>query len=195
MHLFTLEHSKSAYRADFALYGTASAALAVYLMVEAPHALRLELAALAIAGLAGWTLVEYGLHRFVLHGLQPFSTWHAEHHRRPTALICTPTVLSGSLIALLVFLPALLLSDMWRACALTCGMLTGYLGYTITHHAIHHWRSDSAWLRKRRLWHALHHTPSGPPGHYGVTSAFWDYVMGSRQRAENRLRWPGSGKP
>jgi cyclopropane-fatty-acyl-phospholipid synthase len=196
MHLFTLEHSKLAYRADFVLYGAASAALAVFLMVAAPRGLRLELAALAIAGLVGWTLIEYLLHRFVLHGLKPFSTWHAEHHHRPTALICTPTVLSGTLIAVLIFLPALLLGDLWRACALTCGMLVGYLGYAITHHAIHHWRMDSAWLRQRKLWHALHHTPNGPPGHYGVTSAFWDHVLGGRSHAtKHAARRPGSGKP
>jgi hypothetical protein len=66
----------------------------------------LELVALALLGLVAWTLLEYALHRFVLHGLQPFRTWHAEHHRRPRALIGTPTILSATLIAALGGHPA-----------------------------------------------------------------------------------------
>ena len=181
MHPFTLEHSRSAYRADFVLYGIASAALAAFLAVAGPRADRMEIAAFASMGLASWTFIEYVLHRFVLHGLRPFSTWHAEHHRRPKALICTPTILSAALIAALVFLPALFLGDLWRACAFTFGVLTGYLAYTITHHATHHWHSGNAWVRARKRWHALHHSPVMRPGHYGVTSAFWDHVFGSNR--------------
>jgi len=70
------------------------------------------------------------------------------------------------------------LGDLWRASALTLGLLTGYLGYAITHHAIHHWRADNAWLKERKYWHALHHH-SEQPGCYGVTSSVWDRVFGS----------------
>ena len=127
MGLFSLEHSKAAYRFDFAAYGFAVAALAVVLVVAAPRELGWEIVALALLGLAGWTAIEYALHRFVLHGLPPFSRWHAEHHQRPQALICAPTVVSASLIFVLIFLPALLFGDVWLACALTLGVLTGYL--------------------------------------------------------------------
>ncbi len=61
-----------------------------------------------------WIAVEYALHRFVLHGLRPFSKWHAEHHRSPAALICTPTWVSALLIAVFVVLPTLWLCDIWR---------------------------------------------------------------------------------
>src|SRR5450755_4103283 len=114
MGLFTLEHGKAAYRVDFAAYGTAVVALAAFLVASTPHARRLEIGVLACVALMSWTAIEYALHRFVLHGLEPFRSWHAEHHRRPTALICTPTILSAALIATLVFLPALLLGDVWR---------------------------------------------------------------------------------
>src|SRR5665647_1936102 len=169
MQLFTLEHSKLVYRADFALYGAASVGLAVFLMVASPRGQRLVVVAFVLVGLLSWTLIEYILHRFVLHGLPPFSAWHAAHHRRPTALISTPTLLSASLIAALVFLPEWALGGLWDACALTFGVLTGYLAYSIMHHATHHWRSDNAWFRRRQHWHALHHRPIRQPGHYGVT--------------------------
>jgi sterol desaturase/sphingolipid hydroxylase (fatty acid hydroxylase superfamily) len=82
MSLFTLEHSRWAYREDFALYGTAVAVFAAFLLVAGPRELRLEIWALALLGLASWSAIEYALHRFVLHGLQPFQHWHAQHHHR-----------------------------------------------------------------------------------------------------------------
>src|SRR6185437_13158272 len=102
MGLFALEHGNAAYRADFALYATAVAALATFLFAAGPHTLRLESLALVGVGLVTWTAIEYLLHRFVLHGVAPFKDWHEEHHQRPTALICAPTILSASLILVLV---------------------------------------------------------------------------------------------
>src|ERR1035441_8414894 len=188
MGLFTIEHGEAAYRADFALYGIAVAALAVFLPVAGPPGLQLQLLALALLGLASWTAIEYAIHRFVLHGLAPFKRWHEEHHQRPTALIGAPTILSASLIFGLVFLPALALGGPWRACALTLGVLTGYLLYAITHHAAHHWHAESAWLKRRKRWHALHHHNAGQLGGYGVTSAFWDHVFGTARASAASVR-------
>ncbi len=182
MGIFSLEHGRAAYRADFALYGLAVVALAVFLLVAGPHERRLEIDASILAGLVSWTAIEYLLHRFVLHGVRPFSRWHAEHHQRPMALICAPTLFSAALIVVLVFLPALALGNVWRACALTLGVLAGYLSFSITHHATHHWCADGAWLKRRKRWHALHHHASGRSGCYGVTSGFWDRVFGSIRR-------------
>jgi len=185
MAVFTFEHSRFAYFADFALYGGAVVVLAAFLLIAAPGDQWLEIVTFATVGLGGWTAIEYVLHRFVLHGLQPFRRWHVEHHRRPAAPISTPTILSATLIIVLVFLPSLLLGDLWRACALTLGLLTGYFGYAITHHAVHHWRTNNAFLKRRKRWHALHHH-SEQAGCYGVTSSFWDLVFGSSHHAEQR---------
>lgn len=184
MHIFTLEHSKTAYRVDFALYCAIVVGLAVFLMINGPREQRVEIIVFALAGLISWTAIEYALHRFVLHGLQPFRRWHEEHHRRPMALIFTPTILSAALIVILIFIPALLVVGLWCAFALTLGVLTGYLSYTITHHAVHHWRADSGWLKRRKRWHALHHHRIEQSGYYGVTSSFLDHVFGSIQRAD-----------
>lgn len=181
MKLFRSRQSKDAIRATFAcfaVYGLAIAAMAAWGLAHGPRDRWLELALFAVLGLAGWTLAEYVLHRFVLHGLRPLRDWHAVHHLRPSALICTPLWLSAALIAALVFLPALLLGDGWRAGALTLGLTTGYLIYSITHHAIHHGRIQFAWLNRRRAWHALHHH-MGQPGCYGVTTSFWDHALHS----------------
>jgi sterol desaturase/sphingolipid hydroxylase (fatty acid hydroxylase superfamily) len=190
MRLFTLEHSKASYIADFVIYVVAVLALTTYLLIDGPKDYGLEILTFVLIGLAGWTAIEYIFHRFVLHSLQPFKSWHEEHHLRPNALICLPTVLSAALIVTLVFLPALLLWGVWHASAVTLGVLAGYLAYTITHHATHHWHSDNAWLKKRKRWHAIHHHVD-QLGYYGVTTSFWDYMFGSthqrslQQKAEN----------
>jgi sterol desaturase/sphingolipid hydroxylase (fatty acid hydroxylase superfamily) len=188
MALLTMEHGSTAYRVDFALYGLAIAALAGFLCLAVPPSQRLESVAVTAIGVASWTIVEYALHRFVLHGLAPFKHWHEEHHRRPTALIFAPTLLSSSLIVVLVFLPALALGGLWRACALTLGILCGYLLYAITHHATHHWQAESAWLKRRKRWHAIHHHRTGRPAGFGVTSAFWDHVFASAPRPATKRR-------
>ena len=185
MGLLTTEHGKTGYLADFVLYAVASATMGVLLAVVAPYARRAEILAFALLGLMAWTLVEYVLHRFVLHGIPPFKAWHAEHHRRPRALIGTPTILSAALIAVLVFLPALVLSDLWRACALTFGLLTGYFVYAVVHHATHHWRADNAWLRQVKRHHSLHHSSIAAPSRYGVSSPFWDFVFGTNGRSDS----------
>lgn len=182
MEFFKLELSKLAYQVDFALYGMAVLLLTGFLLVTGARERWPEILARALAGIAGWTGIEYALHRFVLHGLQPFRRWHLLHHQRPMALICTPTIISAILFALLVFLPVLVLGGLLRSCALTVGVLIGYLAYAITHHAVHHWRSDNAWFKQRKRWHALHHGNIEHSGYYGVSSSFWDHVFGSNRR-------------
>ena len=54
MGLFTLEHSKLAYRADFALYGVAVISLTALLALDGPATQRFESVLWAVAGLAGW---------------------------------------------------------------------------------------------------------------------------------------------
>lgn len=179
MNPFSLEHGKAAYFADFVAYAVIVAALAALLAVSSPKGEGFSLIALAAAGLAGWTLAEYLLHRFVLHGLAPFRNWHTLHHRRPTALISTPTLLSAGLIVALVAAPAAFLGGRWDACALTVGVSGGYLAYAITHHATHHGRARGRWLRRRKYWHARHHHLGTPAGCYGVTGEFWDRVFGT----------------
>ncbi|MEO6031779.1 MAG: sterol desaturase family protein [Burkholderiaceae bacterium] len=191
MGLFSLEHSRAAYRADFALYGAAVVTLASFLVAAGPPGHYWGIATFALLGLASWTVIEYALHRFILHGLQPFQRWHVEHHRRPTALIGAPTILSATLIGALVFAPALLLGGPWRAGALTLGVLTGYLAYGITHHATHHWRADNAWLKQRKRWHARHHH-SLQPGCYGVTTTLWDHVFRTTAQTPRRPIDPAS---
>jgi sterol desaturase/sphingolipid hydroxylase (fatty acid hydroxylase superfamily) len=177
MGLVTLEHSKTAYVADFVIYGVAVVAATVLLTLKGSHPLHLIF--LALAGMLSWTLIEYCIHRFLFHTVQPFKGWHADHHNRPSALLGAPPLASGGLMALLIFLPALLLSNLWYATAFTTGVALGYLLYGLTHHGMHHWRSEWSWWKQRKVWHALHHHRAADAGHYGLTTSFWDRVFGT----------------
>lgn len=185
MTVWSLEHGKVAYVADHVLYAAAVVALGLYVTLGAPGAHPWGVAALVVLGIVVWTAVEYALHRFVMHGVQPFRRWHALHHERPAALICLPTALSAGLIATLVFLPALAWGGLWRASALTLGVLAGYLAYGLTHHATHHSRSHHPWIRERRRWHALHHHRGDRAVCYGVSTGFWDRLFGTAPAARS----------
>jgi sterol desaturase/sphingolipid hydroxylase (fatty acid hydroxylase superfamily) len=178
MRLITLEHSKATYVADFAFYITSVLFLSIYILTQNLYNQSLVMITFILIGIIGWTAIEYLFHRFILHGIQPFQNWHTEHHKRPRALICLPTALSAALIVTFIFLPALLVWDELRACALTLGLLIGYLAYTAIHHATHHWQRGSNWLDKRKHWHIMHHHVK-QNGFYGVTSSFWDFVFNS----------------
>lgn len=157
MPLISIEHSRNAHRADILFYGVAVLGIGSWLGLRAPQDMRLEVVTLAGVGLLGWSAIEYALHRFVLHRLQPFKRWHLEHHRRPLAWIGAPTWLSALLFGGLVGLPAVLGLGRWMGSALALGVLAGYLAHTFTHHALHHGKLDSEWLQRRKYAHARHH--------------------------------------
>jgi cyclopropane-fatty-acyl-phospholipid synthase len=194
MSLLSLEHSAAAYRLDFALYAVLCLASASTLLAASPQGTGAALVLWVLGGMALWSLLEYLLHRHVLHGLAPFSHWHAQHHLRPKALIASPTVLSLSLFVLLGSLPAWWLLGAWAALALTLGLLTSYLLYGLTHHLSHHgspaWLRRSAWISQRRVRHAMHHAAhhiaargdTCKPCHFGVSSSVWDTVFGTNTR-------------
>ncbi|BBP01335.1 sterol desaturase family protein [Sulfuriferula nivalis] len=174
-----LKHSKLAYRTYFALYLSAVVISLTVLLVTNPPEQSLILVSFALAGLASWTAIEYVMHRIILHELPFFSRWHMAHHQHPSILIRGTKVLSTIFIILLALLPALLLADIQHAFALSLGLITGYLGYALTHQAIHHCNTDHAWLKERQRWHVDCHHHSEQPICYGVTTEFWDRIFGS----------------
>src|SRR5262250_26520 len=89
-------------------------------------------------GLISWTLIEYSLHRFVFHGIEPKGLWgtltsefHLSHHEAvlthsPDLVITRP---AGSLpfAILFYFLFALLTWSFSAAALIQTGVFIGYL--------------------------------------------------------------------
>jgi sterol desaturase/sphingolipid hydroxylase (fatty acid hydroxylase superfamily) len=179
MTFFKLEHTKAFYYADFVAYIFVIVLVSGLLIGYAPRGAWLAIVMSVAGGLALWPLIEYALHRYVLHGLEPFRGWHMEHHNRPRAFIGTPTIFSAGLIFTLVFLPASASANVWVGTGLTLGVTIGYLAFSWTHHAVHYWRADTRWLRNRKRLHNIHHRP-GSACNYGVTTSFLDALFGTR---------------
>jgi sterol desaturase/sphingolipid hydroxylase (fatty acid hydroxylase superfamily) len=183
-----MQLSKWSYRADFAVYPLLVGAAGMQALA---HAGRTQIEAGIVAGLAGlfaWTAIEYGLHRWVLHRIEPFKRMHDAHHASPSAFIGTPTWFSA---ALFLAAWAVLAAELPRSVAagLAAGLMLGYLAYTLIHDAVHHRRArPGSWLQRAKLRHALHHRP-GSQSNFGVSTGLWDRVMGTADTAgENPAR-------
>jgi len=136
-------------------------------------------------GLLCWTLIEYLLHRFLLHyqarrrGIRHvIDTLHLGHHRDPAheAKITVP-VYASLPIAFAVFALFRVVSGGWGAAAiLMLGTIAGYLYYEAVHFRIH-CGSERGWLIGwQRANHCFHHFKASARC-FGVTTPLWDWVF------------------
>jgi len=135
-------------------------------------------AVLVVAGLAAWTLIEYVLHRWMLHGIEPFQRWHLAHHRHAGVTIRVPVLFSVLLVLAVVGLPALISGGSAYAAPLSAGMLLGNLLQEAVHHRLHDTRPAGRWLEARRRLHGFHHFCDERRG-YGTVTDLWDRVFGT----------------
>lgn len=136
-------------------------------------------AVIYVAGFAGWTLIEYVLHRALFHHAPVLSEIHKRHHDAPNELIGTPGWASGLIGVIAVAGPCWAVLGFDLGTAATAGLVTGYLLYVFVHYATHHWRPQrGTYLYRARMRHARHHHRSDE-GNFGVTTAFWDRVFGT----------------
>ena len=135
-----------------------------------------------IAGFMSSSLLEYVLHRWVLHGPPSMAKrGHAQHHAEPRALISTPlfVIMTGALAIwglLGLVLPAGL------AALLVFGLYAGYNYFALMHHLQHHRGNDLApvaSLRRLERLHHLHH--SRQVANFGITTTIWDRLFGTFQ--------------
>jgi sterol desaturase/sphingolipid hydroxylase (fatty acid hydroxylase superfamily) len=168
-----------AYYADFVVYPLVVLALLASYWVWAYDSRPVVwLAAILVGGFV-WTLMEYFIHRVILHHAVYVRDMHEMHHRAPTELIDTPIWMSLSFMLVGVLLLPWLVFGFGIASGFTIGMTIGYLAYGTMHHAMHHWRiRHGTYLYRAKRRHAQHHA-SLDEGNYGVSSPLWDYVFGT----------------
>ncbi len=168
--------SRVSFFADFYIYPTLAAALVGVAYAAAPSQWSASCIAVLI-GASVWTLVEYLLHRFVLHRVPWIKEQHEAHHNSHKELIGTPTWLSLTLTLASVLLPATLLTNLALGSGFTAGFMLGYLWYVAVHYGTHHWSAKSGSLFSRlQRRHAVHHHYD-VMGNFGVSSGLWDYVF------------------
>jgi len=143
--------------------------------------------ALFSAGLLSWGLVEYAVHRWVLHRIPraqgfnlPGNLTHLKHHDDPQSLQRLNVQLSESLpICLVYFLAAWAISGNWQAATyLFTGLMAGYFFYEYLDFQAHHGTSRNRLVRYLRKYHNQHHHFDATV-RYGVTSPLFDYLFGT----------------
>lgn len=136
------------------------------------------LSIMATLGYVTWGLLEYALHRWILHGpLTVARRGHMRHHANSTQLISTPIfviVISATLIWLLlsVFLPRSI------AAVFVGGMYVGYNCFAWIHHLQHHhaqFLSRFSYFRRLTRRHILHHNRASV--NFGISTGVWDHVF------------------
>ncbi len=167
------------YYSDFVVYPVVIAILTVAGIRDAGENGALAWIATAFACLGLWTLVEYLMHRFVLHRIPCIKQMHDRHHVDEHAPVGTPSWLSLGAHALIVFFPLWLVSSFAMASAGICGLMLGYLWYIGVHHILHYWHTGHlGYLYTLKRRHALHHHVDETIN-FGVTTLFWDRVFGT----------------
>ncbi|OMH84653.1 Ceramide very long chain fatty acid hydroxylase SCS7 [Zancudomyces culisetae] len=136
-----------------------------------------------------WTLLEYGIHRFVFHFDEMIPegtlsqvahfTLHGFHHFLPMdsmRLVMPP--------ALSVFLSIFVYSFM---CALfppgvqhgvIAGLSFTYVLYDEVHYWLHHGQFTVDYIKRLKSYHLEHHYRTYTYG-FGITSDFWDKIFGT----------------
>ncbi|QLQ81813.1 hypothetical protein HG537_0G00670 [Torulaspora globosa] len=139
-------------------------------------------------GMVVWTLIEYGLHRFLFHlddKIPEHNVFfalhfllHGVHHYLPMdryRLVMPPSlfVILCAPFYKLVFK----LLPLYVAYAGFAGGLFGYVCYDLTHYFLHHSKLPP-YMRRLKKYHLEHHYKNYQLG-FGVTSWFWDKVFGT----------------
>jgi len=167
------------YWATFVVDGVAAAAFG-WLGATRFHGSIIVGVALVVAGFFSWTLMEYLLHRFALHGWPKAAREHAKHHRDTRALISTPLMLIP-LLSTMIFAGLLYATSIGVAGLLTFGLYAGYNYFVIVHHMQHfhpELLARSPLFERNLRLHELHHRHPGT--HFGISVGLWDRVFGSR---------------
>jgi sterol desaturase/sphingolipid hydroxylase (fatty acid hydroxylase superfamily) len=139
----------------------------------------------AIAGAAAWTLLEYGIHRFLGHHRwfrgNRFGLEHVRHHAEGNYFAATiKKVALAVVVAIAVGGPAALWAGSVGAAAVA-GLLVAYGGYEILHRREHTHPGVGGYGRWARRHHFHHHFVD-PRSNHGVTSPIWDLVFATYRR-------------
>jgi sterol desaturase/sphingolipid hydroxylase (fatty acid hydroxylase superfamily) len=162
-----------------------AAVYCIYWSLSTGHVGRAVALVAVVMGFLAWTLLEYGLHRFVFHHV-PEMTFdskftqfmvHGYHHEFPNdrKRLVAPLLLSvpiGALIAGLYYM--LLGGSLWPSAY--AGTLFGYLTYDWTHYYTHHFRPTTRIGKFLRRYHMEHHYKDSQ-SHFGISSPLWDWVF------------------
>jgi len=135
-----------------------------------------------------WTLIEYGMHRFLFHidewlpdhsiALTVHFLLHGIHHNLPMdkmRLVMPPTLFAALQYPFTQL--AYFILPNWMANGVIAGAFMFYVLYDTMHYALHHSKLPT-YIKAMKVYHMEHHFRNYDAG-YGVTSPIWDWVFGT----------------
>ena len=141
-----------------------------------------------LCGALLFTLIEYSIHRWLLHSSGILTHLHGMHHDEPENI--SAFLFPTSLIVLGMF---------WMICTLgfhsqsasfvISGVGFTYFYYGLIHHAEHHVNMNRVpfrWLKSQWAAHKVHH--HFVDSNFGVITPFWDFVFGTHHKQLKRKR-------
>jgi len=143
-------------------------------------------AGLVLAGMAGWTLFEYAMHRYLFHLKTRWRlvNWliyvlHGNHHIEPGDPLrnVMPPILSVP-ISLCIWAAIVAVAGA-AGTWIFLGFMIGYVVYDVVHYACHQWPMRWPAARALKRHHMRHHHVDSD-ANYAITGLFWDRVFGSR---------------
>jgi len=161
-----------------------------------------KIAAALFLGAFTWTLLEYGIHRYLGHHPRvrknPFAKEHIRHHVEGDYFApWWKKAAAAVALAALVIGPAVFLASLWTGIAWVTGLVSFYLFYEVLHRLEHVHGGFGAYGRWARRHHFYHHFVDARFNH-GVTTPLWDHVFGTHRAPEvitvpRRLMMPWLG--
>ena len=136
-----------------------------------------------VSGVVTFTLIEYSIHRWMLHDpnnvLYPLHEVHHNEPERPSAFLFPTSIVVLGLVWL-VFAKGLHLPSLSFFIA---GIAAGYCYFGAIHHLEHSIRINQIpwrWMQKRWAAHSVHHRLN--QNNFGVMTSFWDHVFGTQMK-------------
>jgi len=149
-----------------------------------------------VLGGVGWTLAEYGIHRFLGHRFtrNPFGVEHTAHHAGHEVFGPAYLKVLASLAVGVVLVPSAVgILGQAGGIAWCAGFYAAYAGYEIVHRRLHMRAPVGAYGRWARKHHFAHHFMN-PGMNHGVTSPVWDWVFRTHLRVD-QVRVPSHRVP
>jgi cyclopropane-fatty-acyl-phospholipid synthase len=154
-----------------------------------------------------WTLTEYLVHRFVLHGTFPrregrlglwlherFDRMHADHHQRPWDGMHVNGRFETIPFAVALAVPSFF-GPFPAAPAFVAALLQCYVVEEWVHYAVHFHHGGGPYFRYIRRHHLYHHGVRGKQEAFGLTSHLWDVPFGTGAGSSAGGRLDGSASP
>lgn len=137
-----------------------------------------------LLGLSCWVIVEYLMHRFVLH--RQGDTSHKPHHENPKDI--SELFISWKYVAVvsvlfcgfwLIFFPAS------QVLLIYLGVILGYAMYETVHYRVHHCKAKNRMMKYLRKHHLQHHFTKDECN-YSIVFPPIDYMFRTARRTKSQ---------